>query len=68
MREYRIIQRGDGRYLAQTRRFFFWSDLGRGSSDGWSPDDFKTIAEAQQLIEGYRASLRPHKVVMEFEA
>ena len=67
MREYRIIQRGDGRYMAQTRRFFCWRDLGTSCSYGWSPDTFNTEEEARQLIERYRASLLPYKVVLEFE-
>lgn len=61
MREYRIIQRGDGRYMAQTKGWLFWHSLG-------PPEWCQSPEEAREIIEINRECRLPYKVVLEFEA
>jgi uncharacterized protein YegP (UPF0339 family) len=59
MSKYRIVQDGDGQFMAQIKAWFIWMNM--------APRWFQTQGEAKKLIEKRRKNSLPYRVVEELE-
>lgn len=69
--KYRIVRKNNGKYYAQIKGWFFWSDMFAGG-DSDIPDEFTSAEDAEMAIKMEHSSTmrylsRQVGVVKEFE-
>jgi hypothetical protein len=66
---YNVLELREHKKFWSRSVYYSWDMLGWGTEDGWSSHDFKTLAQAEALVEHRKRMTRPERwqVVKEME-